>query len=238
MSGAPAEIRSPSRVRLVPHPKPGGARWITVLDGPTAAAYRSLVAGVARHIELRLPSGVIANRVLPAPTGILRLEPWRAARRRFLLEARTRARATPVLLVADVRRCFPSIRPAVVGERLLDVGCRPAEAHALVRLLDDLSTEGVAGLPIGPEPSAVLANGVLEHGDRAVERAGAEHLRWVDDFLVFARATDHALAVLESLRTSLAHLGLALAEEKTRVIEDRDEAREAIAVGSEIRPRL
>ena len=73
------------------------------------------------------------------------------------------------------------------------------------------------GLPVGPEPSAVVANAVLTPVDRALSDAGIRHLRWVDDLVL---AAEDPGAALEVLRGSLATVGLRLNERKTRVVLD------------------
>lgn len=231
-------VRRPGR--LVPVRKGSGVRWVAVLDAPTAATYRTTVARLAPRIEARLGPAVIANRVrsVGGPGDALRLEPWRSARRRLVREAGERASAHGVLLVTDVRDCYPSIGGPVVGERLLQLGCHPAEIGALVRLLEEFRERGFRGLPVGPDPSAILANAVLEAGDRAVASEGGDHLRWVDDFLVFARDADHAVAILHRLRVTLSGMGLALSEAKTRLIEDPEHVRAAALGSSDAWPRL
>ncbi|MGQ0669805.1 MAG: RNA-directed DNA polymerase [Actinomycetota bacterium] len=230
--------------RLIPVSKRDGVRWLTVLNGPAATAYRARVARVAPRIESVLAPCVIANRLsLPARPAAgpgFHLEPWRSARRRLLAEARRRLVTRRALLLTDVKACFASIRPEIVNERLLELGCKPAEVRRIANVLDEFRQQGVTGLPVGPEPSAILANAVLEAADRAIAVAGADHLRWVDDFLVFAADADQAGAVLERLRFSLAALGLALSEPKTRLIEDSHLALAAIERGapSALEPRL
>jgi Reverse transcriptase (RNA-dependent DNA polymerase) len=88
----------------------------------------------------------------------------------------------------------------------------------------------VRGLPIGPDPSAVLANAVLSEMDRAIRSTGARHLRWVDDIFLWGSGADvrHGLRALEDVA---ARMGLALHPEKTRFLADRHEAR-AVALGS------
>ncbi len=196
-------------------------RWLARLDPAEEAAYRAAVGSLAGRIELSLGSQVMANRVVPlSARGDLTLEPWRTARRRFLREARAGAAGAGALLVADVRRCYASIDPTRVGERLRSIGCPPREVASVVGLLRRFESDGVRGLPVGPEPSAVLANAVLARADRAVAAAGARHLRWVDDFAVFARDRAHAERVLWELAACLEGMGLGLAEEKTRFVDD------------------
>lgn len=228
--------------RLIPVPNGSGVRWVAVLDARTATAYRASVTRLAPRIEARLGPAVIANRVRSvggrSSGDALWLEPWRAARRRLVREARKRASAHGVLLITDVRDCYPSIGGSLVGERLLELGCHPTEIGALVRLLQEFRERGFRGLPVGPDPSAVLANAVLEAGDRAVASEGGDHLRWVDDFLVFARDADHAAAILHQLRATLSGMGLALSEAKTRLIEDPEHVRAASLGTSDAWPRL
>ena len=51
-------------------------------------------------------------------------------------------------------------------------------------LLRRIARAGTPGLPIGPEPSAVLANAVLATADAAATHAGVRLLRWVDDVVL------------------------------------------------------
>lgn len=210
------------RARLVPVPKSGGFRWIAELDPRVASAYERSVAALAPAIEAALAPGVAANRVAYADAvrGVLRLEAWRSARRRFRSAlARGAARAGSIAL-ADVRECYGSIGSEVCAVALRRLGAPRSAVERLARLLRELDAAGLPGLPVGPEPSGVLANAVLATADRSLARAGFAHLRWVDDFVVFApgaAAASHAVAVL---RFALADLGLELAEGKTRVLAD------------------
>lgn len=210
------------RARLVPVAKSGGFRWITELDPGVASAYDHAVAALAPAIEAALAPGVAANRVAYADAvrGVLRLEAWRSAHRRFRSAlARGSARAGSIGL-ADVRECYGSIGPEVCAVALRRLGAPRSAVDRLARLLRDLDAAGLPGLPVGPEPSGVLANAVLATADRSLVRAGFAHLRWVDDFVVFAPGAGAAWRAVAVLRFALADLGLELAEGKTRVIAD------------------
>lgn len=219
--GEPAER---GRATLFPSPKGGaGVRWLALLDPADHAELRAVVGRLAARIEPTLGPAVLANRSAGGP--VLRLEPWRTARRRWWRAVTRLAREPGVLLAADVRDCYPAIAAGVVEETLLRMGCHPTEVGSLRRLLLEFRRQGVPGLPVGPEPSGVLANAVLARVDRALGEEGCRFLRWVDDLLVLARDRPHAERVLERLRAALRDLGLALAEEKTRVAEGpRDRA--------------
>ncbi len=214
-------------VRLRAEPKPGGVRWLARLDPATAAAYAASVAPVVPAIERHLTPNVVANRVreVNADPPAIRLEDWRTARARFRRLVEQAAPGAGAALVADVRDCYGSIGAPALVVALQRAGVHPRDVGPSLRILEDLAALGVRGLPIGPEPSAVLANAVLATADRALQTAGFAHVRWVDDVVVFARDGAGARDALGVLETALGGVGLRLAEEKTRVILDPDAIR-------------
>jgi hypothetical protein len=119
--------------------------------------------------------------------------------------------------VADVRDCYGSIAPEMIAALL-----GPAAAHA-VTLLRRFQEGGVRGLPIGPEPSAILANAVLARLDEAIRTHGIPHLRWVDDIVVWG-AAGAVRSALPALTAAAATVGLQLHPRKTRILEGRGEA--------------
>ena len=78
------------------------------------------------------------------------------------------------------------------------------------------------GLPVGPLPSAVVANAVLAVVDREIASAGWRHVRWVDDVWASARDRRHAERALHGLRLALAAEGLELNEAKTEILDAAD----------------
>ena len=122
----------------------------------------------------------------------------------------------------DVADCYGSILPEVVAASLRAAGADP---RALERLLHELADHGVPGLPIGPEPSAVLANAVLAPLDVALAVAGVPHVRWVDDIVAFATERRQAMRVTDLIRRELEAVGLRPNEAKTRIEDGRTVAR-------------
>lgn len=220
-STGPPSRNDPRRPRLEPVPKPGGGtRWLTVLDPAGDAAYRRAVDRLAGRIERSLGPEVFALRARPAPDG-WRIASWRPARSRWhraILSAVRGARPGTAFAVADVRDCYGSISPEALSAVL---GPDAVAAMDEVRRLWD---PGVRGLPIGPEPSAILANAVLAELDRAARGSGVEHVRWVDDLVLWGAGGDVRRA-LDSIRAAAARLGLELHEAKTRTLFDRGELR-------------
>lgn len=204
-------------------------RAMAQLDPDDERAYSTAVARVAPHVEERLGPRVTANRVRNLTTGVVALEPLWVSKRRFRAAlAGWEERPPRVLLLTDVRSCYASVTPRVVFDRLVLSGCHPAEAGAVTRLLERFAADGVPGLPVGPPASGVLANAVLAAADGAVAACGADHVRWVDDFIVAATDGGEAWSLLAVLREALGALGLGLAGEKTRVVEEPIAVREAL----------
>jgi len=208
-------------VRLTPVAKPGGVRWLTRLDPARAAVYAGSVAPAVPAIERALTPGVVANRVavLRRHPPEIRLEPWQTARARFRALAADLASGSDVILLADVRACYAAITPERVEDALIRLGCRRGIARGVAATVRAFERSGVVGLPVGPEPSAVLANAVLAHVDESLGAGGFRHLRWVDDVLVAASDPSSAASALGIVESALGEIGLTVAAEKTRVLE-------------------
>jgi hypothetical protein len=199
----------------------GGHRVLTHLGPGDSRRYETAVAAVVPVIERRLSSAVVANRASPTSRGF-RLEPWTEARSRFERSLRRAAgRSASAAFVGDVADCYGSMTPAIVHTALRRVGVPEEFLGAIARLLGSFEARGVRGLPIGPAPSAVLANAVLAAVDEALERAGSGHVfRWVDDVVVVASGVHEAARSARAFHDALEALGLAPAETKCAVLDD------------------
>jgi hypothetical protein len=171
----------------------------------------------------------LANRV--AASGLdppeLRLRPWRLERRLFAARLADLVSRRDVIAFADVRRCYASISPSIVGRTLRLAGIGTADD--IEDLLTTLEHVGVRGLPVGPDASAVLANVVLAPVDRALREAGIDHLRWVDDVVLSGPDPE---AAVSTLRQALGRIGLRLNERKTRIVLDPASIRSGASVSA------
>jgi hypothetical protein len=205
--------------RSNPISKPGGGtRWLTVLDPADDAAYRASVGPLVGRIERSLGPEVVAVRARRVDAGWT-LAPWRPARAAWRSSIRRAILDAPgaTFAVADVRDCYASISLETITALL---GPDAAQAVAILRRFRE---GGVRGLPVGPEPSAILANAALSRLDRAIRRTGARHLRWVDDVVLWGPAHE-VRSALSAMRTAADAIGLDLHQDKTRVFEDREDA--------------
>jgi hypothetical protein len=111
-------------------------------------------------------------------------------------------------VTADVAACYPSIGTDAVGRALTSSGADHTSVASLVRLLAEIARGGTPGLPVGPEPSALLANAVLGLADRAAVDAGARVLRWVDDVVLTAPDRTSVVRAFDAWVRALALVGL------------------------------
>jgi len=227
--------RVPAAVRQVAVPKRNGVRLLTRLDPATEVRYVSLVAAAVPAIEAALRPVVVANRVRRASVRppMLRLEPTAEARERFVTMASELCRA-PFVVVADVENCYPSVGLDALATVLERRGVSRGTRQALLALLARLSAFGVRGLPVGPLPSAILANAVLAAVDDELARAGRRYVRWVDDVWVAATSWADAEGILAVLEAALGGVGLRLSARKTRIAVSTDVSPRAVSpVGSQ-----
>jgi hypothetical protein len=199
----------------------GGIRTLNVLGPRDLRRYEAAVAAVVPAVERSLGDVAVANRSRPVAAG-LRLEPWSRARDRYLRRIAAAAKG-PIraAFVGDVRDCYGSITHVEVVRALRRLGVLEVEVNAIVEALRGFEERGVRGLPVGPQPSAVLANAVLAPVDRAV--AGAVDgpvLRWVDDVVAFATDGQGARRAADVFGQTLVELGLAPHEGKSMTIDD------------------
>jgi hypothetical protein len=222
----PRSIRPPGRPdaprpRSEPISKPGGGvRWLTLLDPAGDAEYRDAVGPLAGRIERALGPEVFAIRSTPRCDG-WPLDPWglsRVAWRRTLRRAIREATRGTIFAVADVRDCYGSISPETIHALL------GPETACAVAVLRHLSHHGVRGLPVGPDPSAILANAPLSRLDHAIRPHGARFVRWVDDVVLWGDRGEVRRA-MAALAPAAAEVGLDLHPDKTRMLADREEAR-------------
>jgi hypothetical protein len=183
----------------------GGERRIARLDPRDDATYRRLVAPLVPAIERSLGPGVFATRTVDGRTG-----PWPRQRRAWRRATRSAiARMDDVaVIVSDVRDCYGSM-----GERALTPLSPDPELTAFLR---SLTEAGVRGLPVGPDPSAILANGILAIADHEAAEAGCPPIRWVDDVIFVAVGRRSAQRAFDGWRRGLERLGLQAHDGKTR----------------------
>jgi hypothetical protein len=126
------------------------------------------------------------------------------------------------VIVSDVRDCYGSITAPAVLEALAILDVPSSTAAEIAAVLTELRNEGLRGLPVGPDPSAILANAVLAGADRAVRDAGARVLRWVDDVAIAGPDRRTTVRAFDAWAASLRAAGLTPHDGKTRLLGPED----------------
>lgn len=200
----------------------GGFRAVTQLEPVDTLLYAALVHQLAPVVEAgRAPvTQVFSFRANPDPVdGHL----WRAdlGWREFVEVSGTLSTEfdRTHVLVADISDCYGQIAPDSVREALEDLGITAERANCVSRLLLSIAGPRGRGLPVGPHPSALLAEAVLGRVDEHLKREGRPWVRYVDDIRIFCsslRDARRAWLALASFVTE--RLGLGLNDTKTRIL--------------------
>ena len=215
----------------------GGTRLLTRLGERDRWRFDRAVAGVVPAVERGLDGGVMANRARVRTQGV-ELQSWSSARRRFQREIALAAGSSRAAFVGDVLECYGSIRAAAVERALADLGAPHDDVARVCGLLRSFEERGVPGLPVGPAPSAVLANAVLAQLDRALrEAAGGPVFRWVDDVVAFTSGRVGAERTADAFHRALEDLGLVAHPLKCRLTLDAAEAVAGASAASGVRGR-
>ncbi|MEP6758068.1 MAG: hypothetical protein ABJB55_02620 [Actinomycetota bacterium] len=172
----------------------GRTRWLTILDPGEEATY-------AAATRLALARPLVGPRSFGHPLGS---RPWPSARRAWSRTIRAAVTPGALVVVNDVASCYPSI-----GERALRIAVRNAGGFLdpVLAALHRCHGLGIDGLPIGPAPSAHLAEAVLAIADDRARAAGLAPIRWVDD-VVFAGDRGAVLRAERAWLEALGDLGL------------------------------
>ncbi len=218
---------------------PVGYRWpkddlsqraMTHLDPLDEHLYRALAGRFLRQMQSRLdPDRVLA--AVPKPGRPF----WTLKGHAGAIQTRTETALTwletgdvECMVTLDVENYFYSVQPAITAASLAELPGPNATRRFIHRWLVDLAKRsGVPGLPVGHDPSQVIANHLLVPADRALG-AAMRWLRYMDDLWMFAESDVAGVAgwqAYEQVVTTA--LRLRLNERKCTLI-DADEARDKV----------
>lgn len=210
----------------------GGTRMLTHLGERDRRLFDRAVAAIVPAVERGLANGVMANRARTSAPGV-ELRPWASARRRFRREVDAAARSSRAVFVGDVVECYASIQTLAVERALADLGAEGDDVARVCDLLRSFEERGVRGLPVGPAPSAVLANAVLAPVDRALrEAADGPVFRWVDDVVAFASGRRAAERIAGVFHRTLEDAGLLAHPTKCRLSPEANDTLAGVSPAS------
>jgi hypothetical protein len=125
----------------------------------------------------------------------------------------------------DVEGYYPSVDVERLQSLLQHCGCLVPAAFLILKVLREWQLrDGLRGLPIGPEVSAVIGNFLLRPVDRSLEANRYEYLRWSDD-ITFGQTIVSCQGSMVVLDEVLSNLRLARSVEKTMAFDNVYDAR-------------
>jgi len=126
----------------------------------------------------------------------------------------------------DIASYYPSVEIESLWSLLEECGCLVPAAILMLSIFRKWqSRDGLRGLPIGPEVSAVVGNFLLYPVDTSLEANGFQHLRWSDDILTFGQTIGSCKDSMVVLDEKLSDLRLARSVEKTLHFDNVYDAR-------------
>ncbi len=123
------------------------------------------------------------------------------------------------VLLADIADFYNQIAVHRIPNGLEDAGVTTERAKNFENFLLRLNASQSQGIPVGPLPSAIVAELCMNDADTLLLKKGAPHVRFVDDFRVFCKTRGEAIQTLHDL-TEYLHTThrLALEGSKTRIL--------------------
>jgi hypothetical protein len=212
----------PHRTLIAPKAR-YGFRVVTQLDPLDFLVFASLVRDVAEDIEARrAPIGrgfVFSYRVKLAPNGQLfnadvGYEDFRRAADDALKD-----KTYTHVAVADIADFYHRIYAHRLENALNATTSKNGHVRAIMRMLSGWNGTETFGIPVGNQPSRVLAEAALIDVDEAMLAEGALFVRYNDDYRIFSRSHAEAYRRLAFLADVLyRNHGLTLQLQKTSVL--------------------
>ena len=213
---------------LLPFPYPkaiGDLRSLNVAGPEELIVLRTAAGHVGRSTDKLLSARVYSNRL---QRGCRYWRFQKNAWRKFidrgvsLLDGRRHS----AMYRTDIESYYPSVDSESLQLVLQRSHCLGPAALFILKLLRQWQLrDGLLGLPIGPEVSAIIGNFFLYPVDRLLEANGYEHLRWSDDILTFGRTIETCRDSMAVLDAGLSDLKLTRSLNKTRSFDNVYDAR-------------
>ena len=211
-----------------PYPKSSSSlRWLSVAGPEELIVLRTAAGHVVRSTDPLLSPRVHSNR-LDRRYRCWHFRDYKKAWSRFitcglsLLDGRRYS----AMYRTDIESYYPSVELERLQSLLQGYGCLVPAAVLILKVLRKWQLrDGLRGLPIGPEVSAVLGNFLLHPVDRSFEANGYEYLRWSDDILTFGRTIESCQDSMVVLDEGLSNLRLARSVKKTLPFDNVYDAR-------------
>jgi hypothetical protein len=209
-----------------PYPKLNGSlRWLHVAGPEELIVLRTAAGHVGRSTDQLLSSRVYSSRLQRGcRCWRFQKKAWRKFIHRgvSLLDGLRHS----AMYRTDIESYYPSVDSESLQWVLQRSNCLGPAALFILKLLQQWQVrDGLLGLPIGPEVSAIIGNFFLHPVDKLLEANGYEHLRWSDDILTFGSTIETCRDSMAVLDEGLSDLKLTRSLKKTSSFDNVYDAR-------------
>jgi hypothetical protein len=207
-----------SQPRVLPwHKARGGYRVVHQLEPIDALIYTALIYQVAEKVErARMgPQVSCAYRIEVSENSFFSrgsgFDTYRENCERLAFQHN-------FVLSTDISDFYNQIYLHRIRNGLEEIGAGADLAKEIEAFLMRLNTKSSQGLPVGPAASIILAEAALIDVDHFIAHRGLSHVRYVDDFRIFADSEADLKAILEDLVVYMHQQHrLGLVSEKTKI---------------------
>jgi hypothetical protein len=224
----PAPIDEPGHLLSFPYPKSSTSlRWLHVAGPEELIVLRAAAGQVVRSTDPLLSPRVCSNR-LDRRYRCWRFRNQRKAWSKFINRGVSLLDGRPhsAMYRTDVAGYYPSVDVERLRSVMQECGCLVPAAVLILNVFREWQLrDGLQGLPIGPEVSAVIGNFLLHPVDRSLEANRYEYLRWSDDILTFGQTIANCQGSMVVLDKVLSNLRLTRSVEKTLAFDNVYDAR-------------
>jgi hypothetical protein len=192
-----------------PYPKPNNSlRWLHVAGPEELIVLRTAAGYVGQSTDQLLSSRVYSHRLDRSSRC------WKFQKKAWAMYR------------TDIASYYPTVEIERLRSVLQDFGCLGRAALLILKMFRQWQLrDGLHGIPIGPQVSAIIGNFFLHPVDRLLEAKGYEHLRWCDDILTFGSTVASCQGSLAVLDEALSDLRLTRSAQKTRDFDNVYDAR-------------
>jgi Reverse transcriptase (RNA-dependent DNA polymerase) len=125
------------------------------------------------------------------------------------------------VLLTDIADCYSRMNLTSIRNALTSaLPHMPEHAEALIHVYEELDRNNLHGLPVGDNPSRLVAELVIDDIDRWMYARDVQFTRFVDDYRIFCHSREEAYQSLANLADYLYDThGLTLQSQKTKILE-------------------
>lgn len=218
------------RLILFPYPNTiTKLRTLSVLGADDLVVMRAAAGRIAATTDRLLPGCVHSARLSKRPPAWSFCKPAKS-HKRFRKKALALIEGGhEAMCRTDVENYYGSIDLTVAAHWLREWGCNQESTDFLLRLIEQWQLwANLRGIPVGPEGSAVVGNALLLPLDQRMSSLRAQHLRWMDDILIFATTPVETRLLVNPADEEIGKLRLKRSIEKTAFFDTGQESKAAI----------